>query len=98
MTERIQIKGGFYFRSVELKKNMKIPQHTHDHDHATYIGYGKVDLLIDGVYSATYETGDAVEIKGGKEHEFVTVEDSLLACIWPVSIGETFDIPQDQGT
>lgn len=89
--ERIQIKGGIYFRSVMLNKGEVVDQHTHDHDHATYIGSGKARLLIDGKPEGEYQAGDAVEIKGGVKHAFEVLEDrTILACVWPESIGETF--------
>ena len=89
MTEKIDIVGGIYFRSVRLQKDMKIPQHTHDHDHATYIGSGSAILYVDGVFKGKYNSGDAVEMRGGKKHEFLALEDNtLLACVWPESIAE----------
>ncbi len=88
--QRIQIKGGIYFRSVRLEKGTLIPQHTHDHDHATYVGSGRVVLYVDGRFEGEFSQGDAIEIKGGKRHEFQALEDdTLLACVWPESIGET---------
>jgi quercetin dioxygenase-like cupin family protein len=89
--ETIHIVGGIYFRSVRLKKNLIIPQHTHDHDHATYIGSGRVQLFVDGELKGEYSAGEALEMKAGKVHAFRSLEDNtLLACVWPESIGETF--------
>lgn len=89
--QRIAIVGGIYFRSVRIDKNVKIPQHTHDHDHATYIGSGRAVLLVDDEYRGEYSSGEAVEIKGGKKHEFIALEDNtLLVCVWPEAIGDTF--------
>jgi quercetin dioxygenase-like cupin family protein len=89
--QRIQIEGGIYARSVLLPKNTKIPQHTHPHDHATFVASGEAILYIDGELDRVCKAGDLVEIKGGKLHEFLTTEDNtLLVCLWPESIGESF--------
>lgn len=90
--QRIQIEGGIYARSVILDKNTKIPQHTHDHDHATFVGSGKALLYIDGELDRECNTGDLIPIKGGSLHEFLITEDNtLLVCLWPESIGETLE-------
>lgn len=91
--QRIQIEGGIYARSVLLSKNTKIPQHTHDHDHATFVGSGKALLYVDGECVRECVAGDLVPIKGGHAHEFLVIEDgTLLVCLWPEAIGATFDI------
>src|SRR3979490_1407591 len=95
--QKIDIVGGIYFRSVRLDKGTLIPQHTHDHDHATYVGSGRAALYIDGVFVGECKGGDAVEIKGGKLPEFHVLEDNtLLACVWPESIGETLEVPENR--
>lgn len=91
--QKIVIVGGIYFRSVLLSKDMLIPQHTHEHTHATYVGSGRAALYVNGMMQGEYRAGDAVEIVGGKLHEFYALEDNtLLVCVWPESIvDETFE-------
>lgn len=92
IVEKIHIVGGIYFRSILINKDVSLPQHTHNHDHATYVGSGSVRLWINGVESGDYFGGDAVEIKGGSEHLFMALEDNTrLVCVWPESIGEELD-------
>lgn len=86
--ETVAIVGGVYFRSVFLKKWTVIPQHTHDHDHATYVGSGRVRLWVNSVWSGDYQAGAAIEIRGGNQHIFQALEDfTRLICVWPESVG-----------
>ena len=89
--ETISIVGGIYFRAILLQSGMVVPQHTHNHDHATYVGSGSVRLWVNDLHAGDYSAGQAIEIKGGQEHLFMALEDNTrLACVWPESIGEVF--------
>jgi len=81
--EFIEEVAGLYFRSILLKyPGMVVPQHVHDHDHATYIGNGCARLYVDGVLKGDYPAGHAVEIKAGHEHTFVSLEpNTRLTCV-----------------
>ncbi len=83
VVENIQFIGNLYFRSVLLKEaNTMIPQHDHAHDHATYIGSGKVRLWVNGKYQGDYEAGQAVEIKANQKHMFLSLEpNTRLTCV-----------------
>jgi quercetin dioxygenase-like cupin family protein len=77
---------GIYFRSILIPKaGIRVPQHTHDHPHATYIGQGKAALYVGGVLAGIYEAGKAVPILANQLHEFEALEDSTrLTCVHSV--------------
>ena len=81
---------GLYFRSVLLaKKGDRIAQHGHDHDHANYCGNGAAGVYVDGKMLGIVLAGGAVEIRAGKSHEFVALEDNTrLTCVHDVASAE----------
>jgi quercetin dioxygenase-like cupin family protein len=87
VVEFVEEKAGIYFRSVLLAKaGTVIPQHVHDHDHATFVGSGSVRLWVDGEWAGDVKAGHAIEIKAGREHLFQSLADNtLLACIHDVA-------------
>lgn len=88
--ERIEEVSGIYFRSVLLERGTVIPQHTHDHNHATYVGSGKARLWVNGVWRADYPAGHAVEVKAGQSHVFQALEpNTRLACVHDVASAES---------
>lgn len=82
--EFIEEKGGIYFRSIFLEKaGMRVPQHRHDVDHATYCGAGSALFYVDGELADTVKAGHAVEILKGRAHLFVALEDGTrLTCVF----------------
>ncbi len=74
---------GIYFRSVVLPTaGMRIDQHVHDHDHATYCGQGAARLLVDGEDAGIVVAGRAIEVKAGRHHEFISLEaNTRLTCV-----------------
>lgn len=82
---------GTYFRSVLLPKaGMRISQHVHDHDHATYIGNGAVALRVGTILAGTFKAGQAVPILAGQLHEFEALEDNTrLACVHDVASAQS---------
>lgn len=81
--EFIEIVAGLYFRSVLLKlAGTIIPQHQHGHDHATYVGNGKVRLWVNKEWKGDYQAGQAIEIKAHQDHLFQALEnDTRLTCV-----------------
>ena len=81
---------GIYLRSVLLPKSGdRIEQHTHDHDHANYCGSGSAQVFIDGEYRGDVKAGGAVEIKAGKKHSFIALEDGTrLVCVHDIASAE----------
>lgn len=84
IVEFVEEMAGVYFRSVFLPfKGTTIPQHTHDEDHATYVGQGRARLYVDGRFQGDIEAGHAVLIAAGKKHLFEALEDNTrLTCVW----------------
>lgn len=89
--ERIEEVAGIYFRSVLIPyKGMVADQHVHDHDHATFVGAGKVRAVADGKLLGDYEAGRAIEIKAGVYHQFEALEDNTrLACVHDIASAES---------
>lgn len=87
IVEFIQEVGDFYFRSVLLiKAGVTIPQHTHDHEHATYVGSGKARYWVDGILKGDIEAGTAILIEAGKAHMFQSLEpNTRLTCVHDVT-------------
>lgn len=85
--ERIEMVGDFYFRSVALPfAGMRIPQHTHDHDHATFVGSGRVRGWRDGECLGEKSRGEAFYIQAGHAHWFEALEDqTLLTCVHSIA-------------
>jgi len=80
-----------YFRSILLARaGHVVPQHSHGHDHATYVGAGAARLWVDGKWVGDYPAGHAVEIKADRAHVFQALQDNTrLACVHDVSSAES---------
>lgn len=90
IVEFVEQVSGLYFRSVLLPKGTWIPQHAHDHDHATYCGSGKADMFVEGKFQRSVSAGQAVAIEAGKAHSFLALEDDTrLACVHDVESAES---------
>lgn len=74
---------GLYFRSVILSdRGNIIPQHSHDHPHATFISSGRVRGWRNGEWIGDKGRGDAFEIEAGSAHVFLALEpDTMLTCV-----------------
>lgn len=74
---------GVYFRSILIPlAGTVVPQHAHDHDHATYCGRGKALMFVDGVKAGEVCEGQAIGVQAGKEHAFVSLENNTrLTCV-----------------
>ena len=81
--ERIAEAGGLYFRSVLLREaGMVIPQHTHDHDHATLVCSGSARGWCDGKLMGDKSRGEAFEVLAGHQHIFESLEPmTMLTCV-----------------
>lgn len=91
IVEFVEEVKGIYFRSVLLPKaGARIPQHVHDHDHATFCGAGRALMIVDGVSQGEVLAGHAVPVLAGKKHEFVALEDGTrLTCVHDVASAES---------
>lgn len=74
--------AGLYFRSVLIEKSgTSLLQHVHDHDHATFVGWGRARGWANGVWIGDKGRGEAFEIKAGQEHLFQALQDNtFLTC------------------
>lgn len=89
--ERIEECCGIYARSILLKDaGMRVPQHAHDHDHATFVGNGKARAWANAEWIGDFEAGSLVPIKAGVVHEFLALEPmTRLACIHDIASAES---------
>lgn len=89
--ERIEEVAGLYFRSVVIPQaGMSIDQHVHDHDHATFVGNGRVRAYGNGELMGEYDAGSAVEIRAGVYHLFEALEDNTrLCCVHDIASAES---------
>lgn len=89
--ERIEEVYGLYFRSVFLPEaGMRIPQHVHDHNHATYVGNGRARVYVNDRILGDYEAGQVVPVEAGKKHEFEALEpNTRLTCVHDVASAES---------
>lgn len=78
---------GIYFRSVLLERpGIIIPQHVHDHDHATFIGSGRVRVWVDGNWYGDIDAGRAIPIKAGTQHVFQSLAPmTRITCVHDVA-------------
>src|SRR5262245_8560958 len=74
---------GLYFRSIVLQcPGDLVPQHKHDHDHATLVASGQARCWSNGVYIGDYSAGEAVTIYAGVEHLFQALQPmTRLVCV-----------------
>lgn len=77
--------GGIYFRSIILLKGKAVSQHSHDHEHATFIGSGLVRGWKDGVWCGDKGPGDAFDVPAGTAHCYLALETALVACTHDVA-------------
>lgn len=90
IVEFVEEKCGLYFRSILLNKGDSGEQHIHDHDHATYCGNGAASLFVDGDWKEDVRAGHAVEVKAGKKHRFLALEDNTrLTCVHDVASADS---------
>lgn len=74
--------AGIYIRSTLLKEaGLVIGQHSHAHDHATFVGSGRARGWKNGEWIGDKGPGEAFEVEAGAEHTYQALEaDTLLAC------------------
>lgn len=88
--EYIEEAAGLYFRSIVLEQFETVPQHSHDHDHATFVGSGAARVWVDGVWKGDYIAGRAVEIKAGRKHVFQALSPyTRLTCVHDIASAES---------
>lgn len=88
--ERIEECAGIYFRSILLEEvGTFIPQHIHDHDHATLVCSGRALAWADGKCLGEFEAGQPVWIAAGAMHHFQALEaNTRLCCVHDIESAE----------
>jgi len=80
--EYIEEIAGLYFRSILLDEGSRVPQHKHDHDHATLVASGSVLVWVDGAFQGNVAAPRAILIRAGAEHMFQAQEpNTRLVCV-----------------
>lgn len=74
---------GVYIRqTIVPRRETFLPQHAHAWDHATMVARGAVLVWKDGKLDRKYSAPEAILIKAGVKHAFLTEDDNtLLYCI-----------------
>ena len=83
IVEFVEEVEGIYFRSILIPKSgTLVPQHAHDHAHATYCGHGKAVYFVEGDYAGLLAAGHAISVKAGVMHAFLALaDDTRLVCV-----------------
>lgn len=89
--ESIEVVAGLYFRSILLEEaGHVVPQHVHDHDHATMIAAGAARLWVNGIWQRDYQAGQAASIEAGQTHLFQSLAPKTrLVCIHDVASADS---------
>lgn len=72
--------GGVYVKETRIPANMRLTQHVHKHDHLSVLISGEVIVSVDGVQTY-YAAPVVLTIAAGKEHEVVSIINSVWLCI-----------------
>ena len=94
--ERIEEVCGLYFRTIVLpNRGDTVAQHSHDHDHASYVGNGCVMAWSDNECLGTFKAGMAVHVKAGAKHFFeALMADSRVACVHSIESAESIKLKE----
>lgn len=74
---------GVYIKPFVAKKaGTFMGQHSHSYDHATFVASGAIRVFVDGDVKGDYQAGEVIEIRAGKKHVLLALEDNTVAaCI-----------------
>lgn len=83
--------AGLYFRSILLAHaGHVVPQHVHDHPHATLVASGAARGWSGNACLGDRVAGEAFEIEAGSDHTFMALEDGTrLVCVHDVASAES---------
>ena len=73
--------GGVYVKETQIPANAILSQHSHSHDHLSYLTRGAVILDVDGDLR-TVRAPACLTIEAGKTHTVHALVDSTWLCIW----------------
>lgn len=67
---------------IAKKAGTFIGQHAHAYDHGHLVAAGEVRVFIDAIEAGDYKAGEMIEIRSGKKHILLALEDNTVgACI-----------------
>ena len=70
-----------WIRSYVVKKAHSIlPQHSHEHDHATIVSRGTVEVWHGGEFVGQYTAPAVITVPAKKLHYFKTLTDDVVLC------------------
>lgn len=88
LADGIFIKSGLFKRANRL-----VPQHSHEHDHTSFIATGSVNAWCDDEYLGAFVAPASIFIKKHCKHTFLTLqENTLILCIHNISRSGIIDI------
>jgi quercetin dioxygenase-like cupin family protein len=81
LADDVFIKSGFF---ADL--GTRIPQHSHEYDHTSFIATGSVRVWCDDEYMGEHKSPCGIFIKKHAKHTFITTEpNTTLLCIHNIS-------------
>lgn len=70
-----------YAKEIIFKKDALIVQHKHNYDHLSILAKGRVKLAIDDDSVVEISAPACINIKAGRNHSVVALEDCVWFCI-----------------
>lgn len=78
---------GVYVKQVLLQKGLIVESHKHTYDHLAVLQYGKVELIVDGIWR-TLVGPTSIEIAAGKVHTVHALEETMWLCVHRIESNE----------
>ena len=72
---------GLYAKQATFPAGAWIAKHVHDYSHLSILAQGRVLLQVEGEKERVIDAPACIEIKGGKLHSVMALEDSVWFCI-----------------
>ena len=84
-----------WIRSYSVEKaNSVMRQHSHEHDHATIVSRGTVEVWHGDEFIGQYTAPAVINVPAGKKHSFKTLTDGVLLCCLHNLRGTGLESPQ----
>lgn len=88
LADDVFIKTGMFHKAHTI-----VPQHSHEHDHNTFIASGAIHAWCDGEFLGEFRAPSTLLIKRHAKHLFETLEDrTTILCIHNISRTGMVDI------
>lgn len=78
---------GVFIKEMRIPKTgTRVPQHSHEYDHTSFLAKGSIVAKADGVLIGQFQAPYPIYVRAGVKHEFQSLEDdTLVLCIHNVS-------------